>query len=438
MRWLFALMLATAAGGAGAASSLALSPARITRLDSLPAGASIVLDRFPDGFGGSDSLRFERIDIYARGARLLATTADGEREIPRSRRRELVGANAAGDIRAVLAFDPGFRNVAGGGTTALGAFVVAVQRDRNGVRLLAMPAAQALPAGVTPDIIAGDDALAGGRALPGPLATAPGASVLHGVPRGATVAVDTDNELMSLRFGNDTGAAADWIADLFGAMNVMYLRDLDVMLLQGTTYLRTTTDPYTQTGTPANQADLTEFGDYWQDHYANVPRSFALLLSGKAQDGNHASGIAWLDAYCRTQSQGGSYSVNQVFTNAQIGVAYSTLIVGHELGHNFGAYHTHCTNVSTGGAPTGSGTIDKCYSGEPDCYSGATSCPTSGPGAPAGTVMSYCNSIQCGPTGQNVLQFHPTQVGVLSTLIAQNTPSCLSAYTDLIFGDGFE
>ena len=36
MRWLFALMLATAAGGAGAASSLALSPARITRLDSLP------------------------------------------------------------------------------------------------------------------------------------------------------------------------------------------------------------------------------------------------------------------------------------------------------------------------------------------------------------------------------------------------------------------
>ena len=51
-------------------------------------------------------------------------------------------------------------------------------------------------------------------------------------------------------------------------------------------------------------------------------------------------------------------------------------------------------------------------------HSGATSCPASGPGAPAGTIMSYCNQLQCGPTGQNVLQFHPTQVSTLNALIA--------------------
>ena len=32
----------------------------------------------------------------------------------------------------------------------------------------------------------------------------------------------------------------------------------------------------------------------------------------------------------------------------------------------------------------------------------------------------------------------PPHARALSTLIAQNTPSCLSANTDLIFGDGFE
>jgi hypothetical protein len=257
--------------------------------------------------------------------------------------------------------------------------------------------------------------------------------------RGAVVAVDTDNEFMTERFNNNTGAAANWIADLFATMNVMYERDLDVRLLQGTTMLRTATDPYVQDGLPAaDQPDLVEFGSYWQTHYGNIPRAFAMLLSGKSSSGNSASGIAWINSYCENQSQGGSYSFNEVFTNPQVNVGLSALIVGHELGHNFGAFHTHCTNAATGAAPTGSNTIDKCYSSEQNCYSGATSCPSSGPGAPAGTIMSYCNLIPCGPTGQNVAQFHPTQINVLNTLIAQHTPSCLSPTVDVIFEDGFD
>jgi hypothetical protein len=52
--------------------------------------------------------------------------------------------------------------------------------------------------------------------------------------------------------------------------------------------------------------------------------------------------------------------------------------------------------------------------------------------------MSYCNTMQCGPTGQNVLQFHPTQVTTLNALIAQNTPTCLATTGIEIFRDGFE
>lgn len=254
-------------------------------------------------------------------------------------------------------------------------------------------------------------------------------------PRVAVIAVDTDNELLSARFANNTANATSWIADLFGAMNVMYRRDLNVVLQHGTTYLRTATDPYTATETPAGTTDLDEFGTYWHSHYANVPRTFAMLLSGKSSSQNSASGIAWVNAYCSTQV---GYSVTQVFRNPQIALSYSALIVGHELGHNFGAYHTHCTNAASGIAPTATNTIDKCYSAEAGCYSGPTRCPVSGPGAPAGTVMSYCNINGCGSAGQNVLQFHPAQITVLSVLVAQNTPSCLAPSVDAIFRNSFD
>jgi hypothetical protein len=245
---------------------------------------------------------------------------------------------------------------------------------------------------------------------------------------------------MSERFGGDTSAARDWIADLVATMNVMYEHDLNVELLLGDTILRTSTDPYSANETPASSADLDEFGSYWQAHYGSIQRSFAMLLSGKSSNGNSASGIAWINSYCETQSQGGSYSVNQIFTNPAVNISLSALIVGHELGHNFGAYHTHCTNVANGNAPTGTNTIDQCWNGEANsgCYSGPTSCPSTGPGAPAGTIMSYCNQLSCGPMGQNVAQFHPTQIATLSALIAGNTPSCLSPDANIIFRNGFD
>jgi hypothetical protein len=426
-----------AASTSAFAGPLLLDAAKLSRLDGLAVGAGIAIDGFPDGAGGTSKLTFERVTVYAPGARLIVSDASGEHEIPLSKRVELIGKDAAGSVRVSLAFDPGVANVHGIGTSGSHTFVVKGKRVADGLRLEAVPLESTNPTGIMPQVIPTDDALPSGRPDPSSLQLALAGQAPTGALRYATVAVDTDNELMSERFSNNATAAASWIADLFTAMNVMYERDVNVMLQQGTTILRTTADPYTQNNTPADDADLNEFGTYWQTHYQSTPRAFAMLLSGKSSSGNQASGIAWINAYCETQSQGGAYSVNQVFTNPGIDVSYSTLIVGHELGHNFGAWHTHCTNTTTGAAPTGSNTIDKCYN-EPQCYQGATSCPTTGPGAPAGTIMSYCNTMQCGSTGQNVLQFHPTQVTTLNALIAQNTPSCLATISDGIFRNGFE
>ncbi|HPG95513.1 MAG TPA: hypothetical protein PLR28_13250, partial [Dokdonella sp.] len=115
--------------------------------------------------------------------------------------------------------------------------------------------------------------------------------------------------------------------------------------------------------------------------------------------------------------------------------------VGHEVGHNFGAAHTHCSNATTGSYPTATNTIDQCSNAGSGCYAGTRSCPTSGPGAPRGSIMSYCNQLTDvngnAVCGQNVLQFHPTHVTQVRARVAANTPSCLFT-SDVIFANGFQ
>ncbi len=418
---------------------LALPTSKLAALDALPVSAHLIVDGFPDGTGNRHRLRFTRIDPYAPGARLIVIGPDGEHDIPRSSRIELIGSDDSGTVRAHLAFDHGFRNVVGSGLSPAGAFVIHAPANTHGARLVVQPADEALPAGITPQVQSIDDALPNPQAKPTPLLSL-GLDAVAAASRSAIVAVDVDKELLVNRFGGTTPAdvteASNWIADLFATMNVIYERDLDLTLLQGITKFRTNATPYViKANQAADSTDLSNFGNYWKNNHSDVPRSFAMLLSGQMTSGNSASGIAWINAYC---SNTYSYSVNKVFTNPGIGVSLSASIVAHELGHNLGAAHTHCTNVATGNYPTATNTIDQCSTQGSGCYSGPTSCPSSGPGAPAGTLMSYCNMISCGSTHQNVLQFHPTQITTLSALLAQNTPACIAVNNDQIFDDGFD
>jgi len=441
---LFALCVASAQGWAG--DHLPLQTFRIDELAALRVGARLAIDGFPDGHGNRSRIEFRRVDIYAKDARIVVVGPDGEHELPRSQRIELIGYDASGQTRAQLGFDPGFRNVAGAGSSVSGAFAITAEDAADGHRLVVRTAEETLPNGITPQVIPSEDGVPSGRPLPDPLTLALGGQSVNGVLRAAVVAVDVDRELLVGRFGGtgagNLAAATTWIANLFATMNVMYERDLNVTLQQGTTKFRTGTTPYTiSANAAASNADLNNFGTYWQNNEAAVARDFTLLLSGRESSsqnpGFSASGIAWVNAYCVTQSNGGSYSVNKVFTNSGVGVDLSARIVGHELGHNFGASHTHCTNVTTGAYPTASNTIDVCFRGEAGsgCYGGAVSCPAGG----TGTLMSYCNTggatgANC---GQNQLVFHPTQITTVSTLVAAHTPACLST-SDVIFRNGFD
>lgn len=390
-----------------------------------PEEAARVAD-WPVAPGRRETVVLSRHEVYAPGARIIAVDGRRQRELPRSRTVFYWGAGENDpELRVFASIDPESGRLEGFASTREG--VHELKALAGGAHRLATPDAF-LPAGATkPRWSCGEESLPRSLALPfAAPATAPDTettataraltSIAAASSSGlstATVAFDTDNELMLGKFNNDTTAATNYLASLVAAIDVMYERDLAIRLLQGTTFLRvsTTPDPYVQTD--ANGADgneLDEFSTYWSNNYGSVQRTVAAMISGKQGSTNTASGIAGIGGLC---SKSTGYSFSQVFKISYL--AGDALIVGHEIGHNFGSPHTHCYSPP----------IDTCYSGEPGCYNGPTSCPAlqtiNGVPNVGGTVMSYCQFAGCNPS----LVFHPRTVALVATNIANAMNVCI-------------
>jgi hypothetical protein len=465
VRALLLLLLGLAAPLAVAAER-SIDHATMQKLSTLRQGGALTLNGFPTGPADNASIRFERVQIYAADAHIYVMTAAGKREVPRSNHTFLRGQSDDGGTRIAMSLEPDGSFAEGSGSGRNGSFVLNAKVDASGTHTFSAKTLEStLPSPDAFQFTCGNDKidlgmhpstdlaaqlkLATHAAVASPAATTAAASPY----RFATIGIDTDSLFMSRLFSNNTSTATNWIASMFNSMNTMYETDLQVQLLVGTTILRTSSasDPYTSLGSgSSNSANLDLFASYWRANESGVSRSFAILLSGaipSSGGGCSASGIAWIDQYCQKGflANGGvdtvgSYSVTKVCSTLSVDPngTFDARIVGHEIGHNFGAYHTHCTNLSTGAAPTGTNTIDTCYNqeGGSGCYTGATSCPAAG----SGTIMSYCNFTSvsgCAAGTQNQLHFHPTQINdVLLPDVAVNTPSCLM--TDVIFADGFQ
>lgn len=431
------------------------------RLAALHSGESMTIAGFPVGPTRSDTIRFERVDVYSPDAHLYLIDGGGEqKEIPRSNLIFFRGYSDDGSSRIAMSLNSDSSFAGGGGSGPEGGFVLETDPIDPSNLFRAKSLEDAIPANVQLDFQCGSQRenlkasvvpnlasqlVAATKQTPAALTE----TNTHAL-RFAVVAVDTDHQFMSSLFSNNTTNATNWIAKMFNTMNMMYEKDLRVRLNIGTTILRTNTDPYgAASDIPADGTDLTVFGTYWQNNEGPVSRTFATLLSGRGPcttNGNsiscNASGIAQIDAYC-DKNVGGSYSVVQVFSSLTVdpNATIAGRLTGHELGHNFGASHTHCTNITTGASNVATNTIDVCYNGEANkgCYAGTTSCPAStAPGGTNGTIMSYCNTMSCGAGGQNALVFHPTQINqVLQPAINASPTGCLNG-TDGIFFDDFE
>lgn len=213
--------------------------------------------------------------------------------------------------------------------------------------------------------------------------------VAGAVCRTATIAVETDSEFLGSLFGGDAVAASEYAVTLIAAASEIFARDCSTQLQVNFVRLWTTPDdPWTMTNT---YDQLFEWRDWWVANMASQPRDLVHFLSGRGLGG----GIAWLPGTCSgdygyglSANLGGSFPYPLEDHNGQ---NWDVMVVAHELGHNFGAPHTHSMKPP----------IDGCGNG--DCSDAFN-----------GTIMSYCHTCAGGMTNVN-LKFAP---GTIEAIVA--------------------
>jgi hypothetical protein len=442
-------MVAAPNGSGEEAEAVEIDSSVVPSLMNLDAESSLAVVDWPVSPGVHQEIELTRFDVYAPDARIVRIEGGRAVDLPRSRHLFFHGRSVEDpETRLMVSLDPDTRELAGVTYSREGQHELKRWgKSASASYIVAAPAAFQDKAMKTPSWSCGQEldpiSAKGLETSTFTTGAAPVAGAKAASLETATIAVDTDNEFMSVKFGNSTTAATNYIASLFAKMTVMYERDLQVRLLQGFTILRpsTSADPYVQgpgnglCTSCANGNQLNEFTNYWSGGCGGactaVSRAATILLSGKSPDHFTASGIAWLDTLCSTSS---AYSFNQVFLfNVDVGVDTSTndvMIVGHEIGHNFGSPHTHCYSPP----------IDTCYNGEA-CYTGGTSCPVpqtiNGLTNITGTLMSYCQLL--GGCGSSPV-FHPRTVSLLAPKIQAKVGQCIFPLgpPNTLFNDGFE
>jgi len=398
---------------------------------------SLRIDGWPVAPGERADVVLTRHEIYAPDAKIWKVEGGRRTEVPRSRLAFFWGtAENDPDVRVFVSVDPDSEQLDGFALSEhatheihpLSALKLATDTPADRQYLVAPPEVFLERAGENPTWTCGQngaplDFLMGNQQG----GQAPGGAGLRssGLPDSLTAAItslhtarliiDTDTELLSIKFANNTTTAGNYVTSLIAQMNVIYQRDLLIQLVQGDTFLRVGSDPWNQASTGgASVSQLQEVTSYWSTAPNNaIPRAFVAMLSGKG--GSGASGIAWVPSgLC---SVGSAVSFSQVYTSGTTPSFGDVLVVAHEIGHNFGSPHTHCYNPP----------LDTCRSGEGSgCYSGAQSCPTpstiNGVTNVTGTLMSYCHLLG-GCSSSLVL--HPGTVALVAPKIQSAVGTCI-------------
>lgn len=198
--------------------------------------------------------------------------------------------------------------------------------------------------------------------------------------REALVAIETDRFLWS-KMNKDEARIVRYLYTIFATVSWIYEREVNTSFTIGDIIIHTDTDPdpYTENANGDIGALLSEFSSYWRANYGTVKRNVAVLFTvpGKTDVG----GIAYLATLCTNRA----FAACGIQTTSVLptqGYQWDSFVTAHEVGHVFGAKHTHdCswnppldTCVSTGGSiPVG----DACWSGTPKPNKGS--------------IMSYCH-----------------------------------------------
>ncbi len=229
------------------------------------------------------------------------------------------------------------------------------------------------------------------------------------------VSVETDYQYYQ-NF-NNLQACQTYTATLLTEISDRYNSQLDVVLTYPYLQFYTSSnDPWTAQSGGAG-AMLNEFRNAW---LGNIPScgNVAHFMSGADLNG----GVAYFDALCDSNwsfGVSGNMHGGTQFPVSQSSNSWDFVVMAHEIGHNFGAPHTHdyCPP------------LDSCASS-----AGFGPCQTSRNCVSNGTVMSYCHT--CSGNMNNITPyFHST---VISDMRAVADASCLPTYSGTCTADSME
>ena len=191
----------------------------------------------------------------------------------------------------------------------------------------------------------------------------------------------------------------NWALAIFAGVSQIYESETNAAIQVNYTYIWNTVDPYS-VFIAQSSAMLSELKNYWQTNNAGINRDLVHLLTKRTNTGT--GGIAYLDVLCDNNfGYGFSAELNNDTTYNFPNPTYTWNLgcCSHELGHNFGANHTHwCGWVNDPLIPFAGGVIDNCVAVEGSC--------SNNPSPQLGTIMSYCHTT----SGGAILDFHEVVV----------------------------
>lgn len=221
------------------------------------------------------------------------------------------------------------------------------------------------------------------------------------VPQCVEMGIDIDN--YTYNTFADCYAAIDWSLGVLAGVDQMYRNELNDLITLQASYVNVweVPEPWADTVEDAGTM-LDQFRTEWSvanPVLASANWDLVHLMTKRTNTGT--GGIAYLDVVCSTNYGFGfsGYMDNTSNYDPLPNYSWNLNVVAHELGHNFGANHTHWCGWPGGpDHPNGSagGPIHDCATAEGGCSNNV---------APeVGTIMSYCHAIGGGSV---VLQFHP-------------------------------
>ena len=393
----------------------------IARIRGARRGEKIVLANVILSDTETTTIELEEFSVYTPDATILVHDSDPPRRIAPPARRYFKG-RVANDPTATVFFSVSTNSSEVDGLIVIGEKKFAIARGRR------LPGQRIAKDRDVPILVSEIDPFAEGMerapfkcgtenlTIPAdklPIRRKPVALSVISTAYELQIAIETDNELYAA-FG-PPGAATDtkvntYIGDLVAEASVIYQRDLNTKLNLGWVSLRPTNiaDPFSAGD---SFTALQEFSAYWHDNYPLVPRSAAVMVSGRYLGGGLAftGRLCDIDHYCGPGCWNGPYAVNGTSGDVELvvpnpntmtvdGIVYgqptdnSWMLQGftHELGHIVGAPHTHCVALLAAEKISYGVTrnfVDECYSDSQTygCFVGTPSVPPE-----KGTIMSYC------------------------------------------------